>query len=289
MKRLFALLLACLAAVSVHATPPTEVAEVQFEEIKSDLLQLEGLLADTGSFLTNLTTTPDAAEAMEFGSWEIKGEIEPSASGFQGKNLQCRFGEGTFLCDGQIVFESSPSGRVYTGMLLDGDSVRINDLIPVWAKSLRGNLSQINEGNARIGMVRSISPTGDSMVHRYEALWSSRGGTMANDSSSLLGGYFIRMMKSLPYPFASDPLRPTWKVLESTVAIRYFPRFYSPEDAARKLGDSRKLQEMVVSLEITVEVPRQFLFLRFPHRYRLKLDRMPLRLYESRTQAGQSI
>lgn len=289
MKHVLALFIIFLGSVAVHATPPTEVVEVQFDEIKSDLLQLEGLLGDPTSFLTNLAATPDAPEAMEFGSWEIKGEIESMDGGFRGKNLQCRFGEGTFTCDGQIVFESTPTGRVYTGMLLDADTIPINYLIPVWANSLRGNLSKIAAGEARIGMVRSIGPAGDSMVHRYEALWSSRGGTMDNDSQSLLGGFFIRMMKALPYPFASDPLRPTWKVLESTVAIRYFPRFYSPEDARAKFGDSRRLQEMVVSTEISIEVPRQFLFLRFPHRYRLKLDRMPLRLYESRMQARETL
>jgi hypothetical protein len=282
MKRLFVLLLVVLAAVAARATPPTQVAEVQFEEIRSDLLQLEGLLADSGSFLTNLAASPEAPEAMEFGSWEIHGEVEAAEGGYRGKNLRCRFGDDVFHCDGQIVIESGATGRMYTGMLLDADSLSINHLIPGWARSLRRSLASISEGRARIGMVRSVGPGGDSVVHRYEALWSSKGGTMESDSASLLGGFFIKMMKALPYPFASDQNRPSWKVLESTVAIRYFPSFYSAEDARRKLGDSRKLQEMVVSLEITVEVPRQFLFLRFPHRYRLKLDRMPLRLYESR-------
>lgn len=284
MKRLVAILILVSAPFAAsHAASREEVVEVQFSEIRSDLLQLEGLLADTGSFLSDMIGSGEGAEPMEFGSWEIHGGVEPAANGgFVGRGLQCRFGEKAFLCDGRIVIESAPSGRIYTGMLLASDSMPINSLIPVWARSLRRNLGPLADGNARIGLVRSIGPEGDSMVHRYEAVWQSTGGTISNESGSLLGDYFSTLMKSMPYPFYSDRERPAWKVIQSTVSIRYFPRYYTPELAKRKLGDDRLLQEMIVSLEISVEVPRQFLFLKSPHRYRLKLSNVPLRLYESR-------
>lgn len=283
MKRLVVFAIVVLSAVSVDAKRADRTTEIKFDDVAADLFLLENNLADTENFLFDLTKkyseTDRAVEPVEFGSWEVHGGLRPSGNGFFGDDLQCRFGTESFVCAGQVVIETGVADRIFTGLILQAQSVAIDNFFPAWAKNMEASLGQLPMGRARIGLVRSIGPRGDSVLHRYDVFWTSKGGRVERDTS-LLGAALTKMMLSQSEPFRSDAKLRSWKVVESTVALKYFPRFYSPEKAAKHFGSDRSLQEMIVSFDVLVEVQHHFLFLQTPHRYRIRITGLPLRFFE---------
>lgn len=219
------------------------------------------------------------AGSSSFGSWELKGAMQRQGRGIYGDNLRGRIGAETFTCSAFVLIDTQPDGTRVTSVDLMADSTPLSAFVPRGMEPVRQLFGPLPEGIGHVLLIGSRNAKNDSRVHFFYVNWTALGGVVANNASTLQGKLLSNMIAQMPLPYRNDMKVADFQMEDFNVRIRYYPLFYTAEMAHKVFGDRSRRDEMVMSIDASVDVPHKFLMLNTPTRYTLSLRNVPLRFF----------